>query len=66
MSYEIIKGAPIPKNYPFDEMDIGDKVIINDKTIDAVRSAVWYKNKNSDRKFITRSGNFGIAVFRVK
>jgi hypothetical protein len=66
MDYEIIKGASVPKKYPFDEMDIGDKVIINDKSLDAVRSAVWYKNKNSDRKFITRSGNYGIAVFRVK
>lgn len=67
MTYEIIKGTTVPKNkYPFNEMDVGDSVIITDKNFPTVRAAVSAKNKKGVAKFITRSGNYGIAIFRVK
>jgi hypothetical protein len=67
MNYEIIKNSPIPKNkYPFDDMEVGDSVIITDTAFPTVRAAVSAKNKKGVGKFITRSGNYGIAIFRVK
>lgn len=67
MTYEIIKNSPVPKNkYPFDAMEVGDSVVITDTAFPTVRAAVSVRNKKNSGKFITRSGNYGISVFRVK
>lgn len=67
MDYEIKKDVPLPvKKYPFDAMEVGDSFTITDKNFPTVRAAVSAKNKNNYRKFITRSGNYGITVFRVE
>jgi hypothetical protein len=71
MGLQIEKGIPIPQSgsrtharkYPFDEMEIGDSVLVED---DRVYSAVSVYSKRNGKKYATRKVEGGIRVWRIK
>ena len=66
---KIEKNVPIPSHqtpYPFGEMDVGDSFLVTDRTPGSVSNAACQYGKRHGKKFITRSMNKGIRVWRMK
>lgn len=78
--YEIDRGVEIPapnihnrnsRIYPFREMEIGDSFLVpgneNKKALQArVGSAACYYGKRNNSRFVTRSVEGGVRVWRVE
>lgn len=78
--YEIDKGIEIPapniannarRLYPFPEMEIGDSFLVpgdGDKKVLQARlgSAACYFGKRNSKRFVTRSVEGGVRVWRVE
>ena len=74
MKISIEKGVPIQRRridmevYPFADMEIGDSFLAtkeNSENPHAIRSAAYEAGKRFGRKYVTRSVEGGIRVWRV-
>lgn len=76
---QIQKNIPIPSKttnrvYPFNEMEIGDSFLSEYKAEEnkyaksqKVYLAIWrFCQNNKDKKFTTKSTDYGIRVWRIK
>lgn len=83
--FEIEKGIPIPDKrnpggsskgqtkYPFQEMEVGDSFLYNDKLNDekgqrniANNARNWCKHHQLNWKFIARQISQGVRIWRIK
>lgn len=77
--YEIDKGVEIPaphgvatrRVYPFREMEIGDSFLVpgdgDKRQLQArIGSAASYYGKRNNKRFVTRSVEGGVRVWRVE
>jgi len=70
MSHEIEKGVPVPsrwinEKYPLDDMEVGDSFFTNSPAV-KVRPAVTHYGRRNGRKYVTRSMDGGLRVWRVE
>lgn len=73
---KIEKGVPIPEKgnkdskYPFNEMEVGDSVIVAEYSIENMRKInsilYYYTSKNKGKKFTQRQEDKNIRVWRIK
>ncbi len=72
---KIEKGMPIPEKgnkeskYPFNELEIGDSVVVCDYSAENMRkinSILYYYTSKSDKKFTQRQEGDKIRVWRIK
>lgn len=67
MTFEIIKNKPIPGNYPFDQMEIGDSFMIPQGVRQqSVAVAATRNSKKTGRKFSIKRTQEGYCCWRVK
>jgi len=77
MTYEIIKGVPLPKDandgrrsYPFRDMEVGDCFRISDTsdplTQNRVRVAASLYGTRHDKFFTVRVSEGGLTAWRVR
>lgn len=67
--YEIDKGIEIPQprsEYPFGEMEIGDSFLAPKEKIKGVRAAASEYGKRKSKRFMTRTVEGGVRVWRVE
>lgn len=72
--YVIENGVPPPNSelvnsriYPFLDMQVGDSVLINDKSIHTLSGSVKHaQHKLKNSKFICRTVTDGVRVWRIK
>jgi len=73
MEYKIEKDVPVPniasgkgKQVPFAVMEIGDSVLVtNDSGVRAARASASWHSKVTDKRFITRTVDGGVRIWRV-
>jgi hypothetical protein len=73
---KIEKGIPMPtkKEYPWDEMEIGDSFFVkaNDNDIVKTHSSIqslgirWFRVHKPDGKVATRKVEGGVRIWRIK
>lgn len=69
----IEKGLPVPpkgankKIYYFEELQVGDSMMLFDKSINQVNAAIYRdKKKNPKKKYTLRTLENGVRVYRLK
>ena len=72
MTFEIERGVPMPKlrnKYPFEHMDVGDSFLVPADMKDEIKtisSAASYAGKQLKFKFVTKTVDEGVRVWRVE
>lgn len=69
MSIVIQKDVPVPvkrrgKKYPYDTMDVGDSFFVDTLNIQVVCNLNYRAGKKYERKFIARTEEAGVRVWR--
>jgi hypothetical protein len=63
---KIEKGRPIPRNYPFDKMEVGDSFLIPEyMRHESVYMAAMRYRKKTGKKFAVRRTADGYCCWRV-
>lgn len=71
--FKIEKNIPVPCNkskrggykYPFNIMEVGDSFLVENRTMKKMSSIVHYAQKSTGFKFMSRSGDGGVRVWRI-
>ena len=65
---KIDKDIPHPKRlqFPLDEMDIGDSILLKDVTIDSVRSTIYAYGQRNNITFSILKTKDGYRCWRIK
>ena len=70
MGITIQKNVPVPTfrvSWPFAEMKVGDSILVEDPGLTPrVRMAAYDFGKRNSRRFMTRSVEGGVRVWRTK
>jgi len=73
MPFVIEKGIPIPDRpsspwigYPWDEMRIGDSFLVPKTSAKSARNAAFSRGRAYKEKYVTRTVEDGLRVWRVE
>jgi hypothetical protein len=72
MKFKIDKKIPLPSRgqqitkYPFIDLDIGDSFLIPEKTVIQTNGLCYYAGKRLKKKFVSRTVNGGVRIWRIK
>ncbi len=72
--FHIEKGIPVPKmtgagrktKYPFDVMEVGDSFFVKDAKVKTLSRTCGSHGKRLSRKFISRTVEGGVRVWRTE
>lgn len=68
--YKIVSDIPLPSGvykFPFDELEVGDSFLVEEKEIESLRSTVSsWTNTNKPKRLSCRSVEGGMRVWRIK
>lgn len=72
-SYKIEKNVPLPEarrgkagTYPFGDMEVGDSVLIEDRSQSSISGALTHYKYRWGKDFATRREGDGVRVWRTK
>ena len=69
---EIEKGIPVPEprvwgiTAALRKMDVGDSIFLRGKKANNITTIVGILTKKTERKFVTRTADGGVRVWRIK
>lgn len=67
--YKIEKGVPVPREhwhkYPLRHMEVGDSIVLPKSESEKIRKASHMHGVRHNRKYVTRSTDEGIRLWRV-
>lgn len=72
MSYKIEKNVPLPdgypgrQKYPFDQMEIGDSILVPGPVGIRVSNAAYQWGKANKRKFRGKMTSEGMRIWRIE
>lgn len=64
---QIEKNVPLPTKYPWEDLEVGDSVLIDEERVyNNARYSAYYHGKKTNKKFICRKEGTGGRVWRVE